>query len=44
VQRPYDALAPFIGVGTTGSTERSERTGAQFTEILRARAGQRGPR
>jgi hypothetical protein len=42
LRRPYDALAPFIGVGTTGSATRSERTGAQFTAIVRARARARG--
>jgi hypothetical protein len=33
-----ERLAPFIGAGTTGRTDLSERTGDRLTELVRRKA------
>jgi hypothetical protein len=34
-RRPYEALAPFIGIGGAGEAHLSERTGEGFTALVR---------
>ena len=41
---PAVVLAPFIGVGTSGRSDLSERTGDRFVDLLRAKADARRPR
>ena len=41
---PYEALAPFVGVGGTGRCDLSERTGERFTALVRRNARERRPR
>jgi hypothetical protein len=41
---PYQALAPFIGVGTTGRSDLSERTGERFADLVRTKVRARRPR
>jgi hypothetical protein len=43
-RRPAEILAPFIGIGGTGHTELSERTGERFTEIVAKKARARHSR
>ncbi len=44
VRTPFEALGPYVGAGATGLTTLSDRTGAQFTEIVRAKAQRRRAR
>jgi hypothetical protein len=43
-RRPADALAPFIGVGGTGRSDLSEKTGERFAELARTKARARRTR
>jgi hypothetical protein len=43
-RRPFDALRPFIGAGGTARCDLSERTGEQFTDLVRRKARERRPR
>jgi hypothetical protein len=35
---PYEAMAPFIGVGGVGGQDLSERTGERFSALVRKKA------
>ncbi|MEO8078656.1 MAG: ribbon-helix-helix protein, CopG family [Acidobacteriota bacterium] len=41
---PREALGPFIGVGGSGRTDLSERTGQRFADLVHAKAGARRSR
>ena len=41
---PFEALAPFVGVGGTGETDLSERTGERLTDLVKKKARTRRAR